>query len=214
MTGPHAGRPVLTVGAPLPEAAGALVLVHGRGGSAEDMLGLAEHLDAARCAVFAPSAAGSTWYPYSFMSPVERNQPHLDSALALLDGVVETVRQGGVPLERLMMVGFSQGGCLAVHYCHTRPARYGGAAALSGGLIGPPDTDFGDHGSLDGTPVFLGCSDQDPHIPETRVHETAAALRAQDARVDTRIYPGMGHTVNRDELDALQTLIGDMLDGA
>ena len=208
MSDPHAGRPVLRAGAAVADAVAAVVLVHGRGGSPRDMLGLAGQLRAPGVAFLAPHAAGSTWYPFSFMAPLEQNEPHLGSALGLLERLVGELAGQGVPPARQLLVGFSQGGCLATEFCRRNPQRYGGVAGLSAGLIGPPATRWdAPAGHLDGTPVFLGCSDVDPHIPEQRVHETAEVLTRMGAEADVRIYPGMGHTVNRDELDALQSLV-------
>jgi len=184
------------------------VLVHGRGSSAADILSLADELALADVSYVAPDAAGHTWYPYSFLQPVERNQPHLDSALAFLDRVVGRMEQAGVPAARIALVGFSQGACLALEYAARRARRYAAVVGFSGGLIGPPGTPREFEGSLDGTPVFLGCSNVDPHVPVERVHETAEVLRGLGAVVDERIYPGMGHVVNDEEIAVLRELLG------
>jgi predicted esterase len=172
------------------------------------MLGLAEELDAADIAYVAPQAAGHTWYPYSFLSPIEQNEPWLTSALRLLSHLVEDLERQHVPAERVGLLGFSQGACLSLEFAARHARRYAGVAGLSGGLIGPPGTPRDYSGSLAGTPVFLGCSDIDPHIPVDRVHESAEVFRRLGAAVDERIYPRMGHTINRDELDAVRALFG------
>ena len=206
---PHLGQPVLAAGAPLDRARVAILLVHGRGGSAEDMLGLAGALGAVGddVAFVAPQAAQSTWYPQRFMQPVAQNEPWLSSALATLDRVSAHVASVGIAPERTLIAGFSQGACLALEWTARHARRWGGVAALSGGLIGPDDTPRDYAGSLDGTPVFLGCSDRDPHIPEPRVRESAAVMARLGGAVDLRIYPGMPHTVIEDELVAVREMV-------
>jgi predicted esterase len=205
---PHAGQPVERRG-PAPAAARlAVVLVHGRGDSAAGILGLADHFDLADVAWLAPQAAGHAWYPYSFLAPMERNQPGLDSGLRTLDGLVAGLAGDGVGPDRIVLMGFSQGACLAQEYAARHARRYAAIVGLSGGLIGPPGTPRDYAGGFEGTPVFLGCSDIDSHIPVERVHESADVFRRMGASVDERIYPGMGHTVNRDELDAVARLLG------
>lgn len=217
--GPHAGQPVRRRGPPLSEATAVVVLAHGRGATARGMLGLADDLGVEGVTYLAPAATRREWYPEAFTAPTDQNQPHLDSALAFLGTVVDAATDA-VGDERTALIGFSQGACLASEWVARNPARYGGLAALSGGLIGPPGTTFDYEGSLasgvgettdrsepDATPVFLGCSDTDPHIPEERVHETRDAFTDLDADVDERIYPGMGHGINEDELDAVRALV-------
>lgn len=220
---PHGGRPVETAGAPLEEARAALVLLHGRGATARGILALAaeiEPLDPGATvgyAVLAPQAAGHQWYPDRFTAPLENNAVGLESALAVLSALVERLDAAGVPPDRVVLGGFSQGACLATEFAARNARRWGGVVGLSGGLIGPPGTprDYG--GSLEGAPVFLGCSDRDPHIPVERVHETAVVMERMGARVEERIYPGLGHTVNEDELRAvggiLQAAAGTEEDG-
>jgi predicted esterase len=203
----HADQPVLTAGPPLERAAGAIILIHGRGASADDILSLYSELDAPDFAALAPQAAGSTWYPYSFLSPLERNQPYLDSALRRLQTLVDDLLQRGVPSERIVLGGFSQGACLTTEFVARNPRRYGGVLGLSGGLIGPPGTPRNYAGQLFGTPVLLGCSDIDPHIPWERVEETAQVLKRMGASVNLRQYPGMPHTINQDELDACRAIL-------
>lgn len=211
---PHGGRPVRTAGVPLDRARAAMILVHGRGATAESILELSRVLVQEGFAFLAPQAAGGTWYPQSFLAPIAMNEPGISSGLSVIDSLVASVAAAGVPAERTMLLGFSQGGCLASEYVARHPRRLGGLAALSGGLIGPDDTPRDYPGSLDGTPVFLGCSDVDFHIPRERVELTAEVLRRMGADVDMRLYPGMGHTVNGDEIEAvkgmMEGVIGDV----
>lgn len=204
---PHGGQPMLRHGVSRGDARAVVVLVHGRGGSAEDMLRLAHELAADDVAFLAPQAAGHSWYPYSFLSPLEQNEPGLSSALHVLAALVTELENEGVPSERIVLLGFSQGACLALEFSARQAKRYGGVIGLSGGLIGPPGTPRDYAGSLAGTPVFIGCSDIDPHIPLERVRESAEVFRRLGAVVDDRIYPGMGHIVNRDELQAVDALL-------
>lgn len=204
---PHAGQPVLRVG-PEPDAARlSAILIHGRGASAEDILGLAEEFAVDDVSYLAPQAAGHTWYPYSFLSPIPKNEPFLTSALGVVAGLVHWLEEQGVPADRVAVLGFSQGACLTLEFAARNPRRYGAIVGLSGGLIGPPGTPRLYPGSLDGTAVFLGCSDIDPHIPVERVRESTAVLRTMKATVDERIYRGMGHTVNSDEVAAVAALL-------
>ena len=185
-----------------------MILVHGRGASAADILGVAGEIGADDVAYVAPDAPGRTWYPYSFLVPLEQNEPQLSSALDTLHRIVADLGRQGVTTDRIGFLGFSQGACLSLEYVARHATRYATVVGFSGGLIGPPGTPRRYAGSLDGTPVFLGCSDIDPHIPLARVHETREVLTALGAMVDERIYPGMGHTINRDELDAARRLLG------
>ena len=204
---PHGGRPVRTAGAPLDRARAAMILVHGRGATAESILELSRVLVQEGFAFLAPQAAGGTWYPQSFLAPIAMNEPGISSGLSVIDSLVASVAAAGIPAERTMLLGFSQGGCLASEYVARHPRRLGGLAALSGGLIGPDDTPRDYPGSLDATPVFLGCSDVDFHIPRERVELTAEVLRRMGADVDMRLYPGMGHTVNGDEIEAVKGMM-------
>lgn len=206
--GPHAGGPVLTAGARPVEARLAVILLHGRGASAEDILGLAGELRLDDVAYLAPQAAGSSWYPQSFLSPLEQNEPGISSAMQLLERLVEEVGRQGLGPERVAFLGFSQGACLSLEFAARHARRYAGVFALSGGLIGPPGTPRDYEGSFDGTPVLLGCSDIDAHIPVGRVHESAELFRRMGAAVDERIYPQMGHTVNADEIAAVRSVLG------
>ncbi|MFP9191738.1 alpha/beta hydrolase [Natrialbaceae archaeon A-CW1-1] len=207
-TDPHQNQPVETGGAPLEDAAAAVVLVHGRGARASGMLELAAEIDRDDVAYLAPQAVRGTWYPQSFLAPIDSNEPSLSSALELLESTLETVRED-VPLERTVLCGFSQGGCLASEFAARNARRYGGVVAFSGGLIGPEGTPREYEGSLEGTPAFFGCSDRDPHIPLERVHESVEVYEELEADVTERIYEGMGHTVNQDELDAFAEIVVD-----
>jgi predicted esterase len=205
---PHDGQPVLRQGPKPADARLTTILVHGRGASAEDILALAQEFRLNDVAYLAPQAAGHTWYPYSFLTPIEQNEPFLSSALRVLERLVESVIREGISHERVALLGFSQGACLSLEFAARHPRRYAAVVGLSGGLIGPPDTPRHYPGTLAGTPVFLGCSDSDPHIPLERVHETARALEGMGAQIDERIYPRMGHTVNADEIRAVRDLLG------
>jgi len=206
---PHDRQPVLWAGVPIESARAGAVLVHGRGADARDILGLADEIDPGDVAFAAPDAADHTWYPYSFLAPIGDNEPGISSGLGVIDALVRQLEQGGIPAERIFLLGFSQGACLMLEYAARHARRFGGLAGLSGGLIGPPGTprDYG--GSLAQTPVFLGCSDVDPHIPKERVVETAEVFERMGAHVTMRIYPRMGHQVNADEL----AFVRDMLRG-
>ena len=196
MSDPHAGQPVLTAGPPPEEAAATLLLVHGRGGTADRMLGWHADLGLPAVAALAPQAAGRSWYPRSFLEPLEANQPFLDSALRRLEALVAGLLARGIQSDRIALLGFSQGACLTLEFTARHPRRYGAVMGLTGGLIGPPGTPRNYTGSLAGTPVFLGTSDPDPHVPFERVQETGAVLRRMGAVVELRRYPGMPHTVN------------------
>jgi phospholipase/carboxylesterase len=204
---PHGKERVLMAGAPLEKATGAIIAVHGRGASPEDIVPLAEAVAPQDVAILAPAAAGNTWYPYPFLAPTEQNEPYLSSALRRVNGLIEDLIGRGIPAERIAILGFSQGACLALETAARFPRRYAGLIGFTGGLIGPPGTRFDFAGSLAGTPVFMGSSDVDPHIPKKRFEESATALSRLGATVDARLYPGMAHTVNRDELDAARTLL-------
>lgn len=216
MTRPHQGQPVLSAGEPAASARVGVVLVHGRGADANSMLSLADALRSEGIAFRAPQASGFTWYPHSFLAPLSDNEPWLGSAVHAVLDVVAELEGEGIPADRIVLVGFSQGACLALETSARHTRRYGGVVALSGGLIGsdqrtggaPPDDKLFEYeGSLHGTPVFLGCSDVDAHIPVARVHKTAQVMSDLDADVTTRIYPGMGHTVNDDELRFVRGLL-------
>jgi predicted esterase len=212
--GPHAGQPVAVAGAPLGESPGAMILVHGRNAAPRNILDLALALDRPGFTYLAPAAAGNTWYPHSFMAPTQGNQPGLDSGLAVIGTLVEGAVASGVPRENVILLGFSQGACLASEFAVRSPDRYGGLIVYSGGLIGPPGTSWDTgRGTFQGTPVFLGCSDVDAHVPLERVEESAGVFQAMGAAVTKRIYPGMGHLVNEDEIRFTREVMDRILDG-
>jgi predicted esterase len=189
------------------------VLLHGRGAGAGDILSLYAGLGLRGLAALAPQAAGNTWYPDSFLAPLEANQPYLDSALRRIESIVADLLARGVPGDRIALLGFSQGACLTLEHAARHPRRYGGVIGLTGGLIGPPGTPRDYPGSLDGTPVFLGAGDPDPHVPFARVRETEEVLTRMGAVVEVRRYPDMPHTINQDELDATRSLLERIVAG-
>jgi phospholipase/carboxylesterase len=205
--GPHHNMQVVEAGAPLHRAKAAVVMLHGRGADASDMLSLADIFTQPDLAYLAPQATGRSWYPYSFLAPIVRNEPFLSSALDMLDRLLGRLGSEGLRPERVVLLGFSQGACLALEYAARHARHYGGVIGLSGGLIGPEGTPRDYAGQLAGTPVFLGCSDADPHIPLDRVHETARVLDALGGAVTERIYPGMGHGINEDEIKQTRGLL-------
>ena len=207
MQDPHAGQPVLRRGPAPAQARLAVILVHGRGDSAAGILGLADQFDMADVAWIAPQAAGHTWYPHTFMSPMPQNEPGLSSGLGVIGALVQSLGSDGIPPERVILMGFSQGACLSQEFAARHARRYHAVIGLSGGLIGPPGTPRDYEGDFAATPVFLGCSDIDPHIPLARVNESAEVFRRMGAAVDERIYPRMGHTVNYDEIEAVRALL-------
>jgi predicted esterase len=207
MSSLHRAQPLLLAGEPLDRATAAVIMLHGRGASAESILELADPLATSGVAFLAPQAARGTWYPYRFIEPLEKNEPWLSSALATVGGALERVQATGIPAERTVLLGFSQGACLAIEFSARNARRYGGVVGLSGGLIGPPGTRWDYPVTLDRTPVFLGCSDVDFHIPKERVEESAEVLRRLGADVTTRLYPRMGHTINQDEIDWVRGLL-------
>lgn len=204
---PHAQSPIVMGGEPFASAKAALVMVHGRGDSAEGILSLANALDVEEYALLAPQAAGFEWYPRPFLVPLEQNEPWLSSALAKIGTVLAQAAAVGIPPERTVLLGFSQGACLLLEYTARNAQRYGGIAGLAGALIGADGTPRDYRGSLAGTPVFLGCSDIDPHIPAERVRETATVLERLGGQVTMRFYPGLGHTVNQDEIDEVNRML-------
>ncbi len=219
MTAPDPLSPdvtLLTAGAPVETARAAVILLHGRGASALDILALTPRLDSDRAtqkvAFLAPQAPGRAWYPRHFLAPLDENEPALSTALATVGALIARIEVSGIPAARIALLGFSQGACLALEYAARHARRYGGVIALAGGLIGPPGTLFRYPGMLAGTPVFIGCGDSDPHIPLARVNESAAALAELGAQVDRRIYPGLGHTLVQDEIDAARAILHALID--
>ena len=204
---PHQGQPVRAAGEPLGRARAAMLMVHGRGARAEDILSLAGELNVPGFAYLAPQAAENTWYPYRFLDPISKNEPWLSSALAFVGDVLAQIVDAGIPPERTMLLGFSQGACLTLEFVARNAGRYGGAVGFSGALIGLEDTPRDYAGSLAGTPVFLGCSDIDFHVPKERVDQTAEVLRRLGGDVTERLYPNMDHTVNQDELEFVRGMM-------
>jgi phospholipase/carboxylesterase len=209
--GPHQGQPVLTAGEPLDNARAVMVMVHGRGATAQDILTVADELAQPGFAYLAPQAAGNTWYPNSFLAPIPSNEPGLSSGLTAIADVLTQVSKAGISPERTMLLGFSQGACLMLEFVARHARRYGGVAGLSGGLVGPDGTPRDYVGTLGGTPILLGCSDVDPHVPKGRVEHTAQVLRRLGGDVTMRLYPNMGHVINQDEMDFIRGMMRKLL---
>lgn len=208
-------RITLQAGTSLEEAQAAVVLVHGRGGTAQGMLQMAGDLsdgDLFGIAWLAPQAPGNTWYPYSFLAPIRQNEPYLSQSLEQLGGLLSRIETAGLPFERVLLAGFSQGACLVSEFLARSASRFGGLIAFSGGLIGPAGTQRDYAGSLDGTPIFLGCSENDPHIPAWRVEETASVLRGLNGQVTARLYPDGNHTIRQDELEFARKMLREFYD--
>lgn len=212
MAGPHADQPLLTAGTPLEDSEAAIVAVHGRGATAQSIVRMVEEVHVEGVTFLAPQAANNTWYPNSFLAPVERNEPGRSSGLAAVGDAIETANDAGIPTEQVVLFGFSQGACLASEFVARNPRRYGGLAVLSGGLIGANVEPTEYEGSLDGTPVFIGCDNTDPHIPLERVHETSATFRRLGADVTERIYEDLGHGVNDEELEYVAEMVETLVD--
>jgi phospholipase/carboxylesterase len=204
----HNPNNIVTQGTPLDTAPKALIMLHGRGSNAQDILSLANHLEAADFAFIAPQATQNTWYPYSFMAPIEQNEPGLSSALEVIGTIVQQLHgELGFAYEDIYLLGFSQGACLALEYVARNPRRLGGVFGLSGGLIGPEGTLPEYAGDLEQTPIFLGCSDVDSHIPKERVLESERIFQSMNAKVLAKLYKNFGHTVNDDELNIVNNVI-------
>lgn len=207
LSNPHQGQPLLAVGADLSEAQAAMIMLHGRGATAEDIIGIARIIDRPQVAFLAPEAAGRSWYPRPFMEPIEKNQPYLASALLMIAGLVARCNAAGLPPSRVSLLGFSQGACLSLEFAARSPRRYGGIFALSGGLVGETLTPESYSGSLHNTPVLIGCGDDDHHMPLTRVQQSTAIMSGLGAEVEEHIYAGMGHTINEDEIGHIQRIL-------
>ena len=205
---PHGGQPVVTAGAPLEQSAGAVITVHGRNAGPENILDLVPRFARPQLAYLAPAAANRTWYPFPFISEIDKNEPGISSGLAVLDGLVQKLVSKGIQRSSIFLCGFSQGACLASEFAVRHADRFGGVIVFSGGLIGPPGTHWNSYqGSFAGTPVFLGCSDTDSHIPRGRVEESAAVFTRMGAKVTMKLYPNMGHLVSDDEIAAAQEIL-------
>jgi predicted esterase len=206
----HQGQALLSAGVPLEEARAAIIMLHGRGADATDILSLYHEFDQDGLAYLAPQAAQNSWYPYRFIEPLEANEPWLSSALQVVDDLVKAAVKKGVPGEKLILLGFSQGACLALEYAVRNAQKYGGIIGLSGGLIGPPGTEWNNSGTLENTPVFLGCSDQDFHIPKERVIESKEICKKMKADVTMKFYPDPGHTINQDEIEVIRRIMAGL----
>ena len=204
---PHENQPILSAGVKLEDASAAMILIHGRGATAEDILSLSTHLTYPKLTYLAPQAEGYTWYPNRFIFPVSQNEPYLSDALNLIDNLVKHVEASGISTEKIFIGGFSQGACLASEYVIRNPKKYAGLLVFSGGYIGELNLKRESSGDLKETPVFIGCSDVDPHIPLQRVKETTKLLESMNAQVTERIYPQMGHTINDEELQFARSVI-------
>lgn len=203
----HQTHPTLFAGEPLDKAKAAMIMIHGRGAAAQDILSLSREFTQKGFAYLAPQADDGTWYPNRFLAPIESNEPHLSSALKVIDDLLTQIKTVGIPPERTMLLGFSQGACLTLEYVARHAQRYGGVAGLSGALIGPDGVKRNDSGSLGGTPVFLGCSDVDFHVPKEQVESAASTLKSLGAHVTLRLYPNMDHTVNEDEIEIVHEMM-------
>jgi phospholipase/carboxylesterase len=197
---------IVSAGKPLKEAGKALILIHGRGAGADDILSLATHLNVPDFALLAPQATNSTWYPHSFLVPVEQNQPWLGSALVLVKDLVQEIKEQGIASENIYILGFSQGACMALELTARNATRYGGVIALTGGLIGKNIDRTNYSGDFNGTPVFIGTGNYDPHVPLERVNESAGILEEMNARVTLRVYEGKPHNVSQEEIDEVNRI--------
>jgi phospholipase/carboxylesterase len=203
----HEDKELLTAGPPLEEATGAMIMLHGRGAAAADILSLSSQFEHEGLAFLAPNAEENSWFPYSFLVPLNQNEPGLQSALSVVHSLVMEASLSGIPRKRIFLFGFSQGACLALEYAARNPGVYGGVFALSGGLIGPPGTTWETEERFPGSPIFIGGSDVDPHIPQSRVKESAEVLKELGAKVFLKLYSGMGHTINGAELKMVNEII-------
>ena len=204
---PHHGQPVVSEGAPLGQGRAVVIMVHGRGASPDAILSLVPRLARPAVTWLAPAAAGNSWYPYSFLSDTAKNEPFLSSALASLGRLVDDLGARGIARRNIVFLGFSQGACLSSEFLLRNPGTWGVLVVLSGGLIGPPGTTWPESGSFGQMPAFFGCSDVDSHIPRERVEDSAAVFERMGASVTVRLYAGMGHVVNEDEIDHAKAVI-------
>ena len=200
-------KQMITAGVSLDKAGKALIMIHGRGANAEDILSLAEHLEVNDFALVALQATNNTWYPYSFVAPVAQNEPWLSSALSVIKEVVADINAQGIADENIYFLGFSQGACLSLEYVARHATRYGGVIAFSGGLIGDKIYPENYTGNFDGTPLFIGSSNPDFHIPVPRVYASANILKDMGADVTEKLYDNMGHTINGEELNYANAIL-------
>ncbi len=203
----HQNQPIRIAGEPLANAQSAMILLHGRGATAESILTLTSELAVPGITYLAPQAVGNTWYPNRFLAPTESNQPWLSSALNVISDLYLGLTQTDLSPERIFLLGFSQGACLALEYAARNPRKYGGIIGLSGGLIGPTVSTQDYTGDLENTPVFLGCSDNDFHIPKERVIESASIFEKLGGQVTCTLYPNLGHTINQDEIQMINKIL-------
>lgn len=203
------GRRVLQAGEKLETAKAAMILVHGRGATAEDIIAAVPEIEQPGWAYLAPQADGNAWYPNPFTAPIESNEPYLSAALEMMSRLVKDTEQH-VPVHHIALLGFSQGACLTLEFAARNARRYCAIFGLSGGLIGPDGTRRDYAGSFESTPVFLGCSDVDPHIPKHRVVEAGEVFERMGAAVTLRLYPGMGHLVSHDEIDVVRSTLSQI----
>lgn len=210
---PHCESLVRHAGASLQDAVGVVVLLHGRGGSADDILSLAEEFYLPDVAYLAPQASGNSWYPLSFLAPIEKNEPWLTSALRKVQTTIQSAHDADIRTERVVVAGFSQGACLATEYVARHPERYAALIAFTGGLIGPPGADLSHGGDLAKTPVFFGSGDPDPHVPWERVQESANVLKQMGAAVTAKRYEGRPHTITSEEIGFAKQMIVEALGG-
>ncbi|HLU81041.1 MAG TPA: alpha/beta fold hydrolase [Flavobacteriaceae bacterium] len=209
--GPHQHISPVEYGAPPTRAKAAMLMVHGRGATARGIIALADEFAQPDFFYTAPQAQGHTWYPYSFLAPKEKNQPGISSGLQAIYDLLESIIKSGIPREKIILLGFSQGACLASEFLARHPQKLGGLVAFSGGLIGPEINQKDYSGEMHHTPVFLGCSDIDSHIPKERVDETESIFQKLGAVVDKRIYKGMAHTINEDEIKAVRAMMAKLV---
>ena len=198
---------IVTAGKKLSTTGKALIMLHGRGANTADILSLATHLQVKDFSLFAPQATNNTWYPFSFLAPPSQNEPWLTSALALIKELLDDINSKGVPSENIYFTGFSQGACLTLEFVTRNANKYGGVAAFTGGLIGDKINKENYQGDFQGTPVFIGTSDPDPHVPVDRVNETVKILKGMNATVTEKVYTNMGHTITQDEIDVANEIV-------
>jgi phospholipase/carboxylesterase len=200
-------KQIFTAGKKTSEAKKALMMIHGRGAFAEDILSLAGYFNLKDYALIAPQAENNTWYPYSFLAPVKQNEPWLSSALKVLNEIMSDINSEGISSENIYFLGFSQGACLTLEFVTRNAGKWGGIVAFTGGLIGDKIYTENYKGDFSNTHVFIGSSDPDPYVPVERVHATSAILKNMHADLTVKIYPDMGHTINKDEIEQANTLI-------
>lgn len=206
----HKDLKIIVKGKPVEEAAGVMIMVHGRGATAESILSLSEEFNNEDWAYLAPQAIENTWYPFSFLAPIDQNEPGITTGIQNIKDLVKDLVKRKVDKKKIIILGFSQGGCLVLEFAARNAARYGGIIGLSSGLIGPENTSRTYRGSMEGTPVFLGCSNDDPHVPIWRIKETNEVFKTMEAQVTLKVYPGMPHAIIEDEIEIVKSLMKDV----